>query len=418
MVIATGQYSPINIDTTKNDTVDLGKVLRTKYYDTTDIIFTEGHGKEVDIHHPGINDSVFYKGREYDLAQYHMHASSEHTFDGQARAMELHMVHVINPDLAASHPNQEVVVFGVTMVVGKHNQVLQDTFFDPLATNAPIKVDTFNPKTLLPSSLDGWHYEGSLTTNHDKPNEDNVDWFVFDKPIEVSSAQLDAFVQYLKNRPLDEQHGHPDSNAHPLEPIQPWTKINDFIMGTGASEALQGTSGDDKIYGDAGWDTLQGHKGNDYLDGNAGNDQLFGGNGNDTLFGGGNFDSLTGVNNNSSTPGKGEVDLLVGSQIGLSSNQISPGSDKLILGDSKNVYYVGEGSADYAMITNFDNSGNYQDVIQLHGNANMYKLELGSNGKDTEIYLKQPGPNELIGIIEGIKPSELNLFAPNDFQYS
>jgi len=45
----------------------------------------------------------------------------------------------------------------------------------------------FDPKTLLPQSLDFWTYEGSLTT---PPLLESVMWIVLKEPISVSPAQV------------------------------------------------------------------------------------------------------------------------------------------------------------------------------------------------------------------------------------
>lgn len=45
----------------------------------------------------------------------------------------------------------------------------------------------FDPKTLLPASLDFWTYEGSLTT---PPLLESVTWIVLKDPISVSPAQV------------------------------------------------------------------------------------------------------------------------------------------------------------------------------------------------------------------------------------
>lgn len=48
----------------------------------------------------------------------------------------------------------------------------------------------FDPKTLLPSTLDYWTYDGSLTT---PPLLESVTWIVLKESISVSSAQVSSF---------------------------------------------------------------------------------------------------------------------------------------------------------------------------------------------------------------------------------
>jgi hypothetical protein len=69
------------------------------------------------------------------------------------------------------------------------------------------------------------------------------------------------------------------------------------------------------------------------------------------------------------------------------------------------------GLGDYAVITDFQFN---QDVIQLAGTASDYILQsspisLGTTAADTGIYLKNSGVDELIGIVQDVSVSSLNL---------
>lgn len=63
------------------------------------------------------------------------------------------------------------------LFVSSHLQGKQTTFAN------------FDPKTLLPGSLDYWTYDGSLTT---PPLLESVTWIVLKEPISVSPAQVDS----------------------------------------------------------------------------------------------------------------------------------------------------------------------------------------------------------------------------------
>ncbi|BAZ85506.1 hypothetical protein NIES806_17090 [Dolichospermum compactum NIES-806] len=82
-----------------------------------------------------------------------------------------------------------------------------------------------------------------------------------------------------------------------------------------------------------------------------------------------------------------------------------------MLGDAHDIYYVGKGLKDYAIIEDFQN----KDQIQLHGNSNQYELNtkytLGSNN-GTAIFLH--GTHELIGFVQGVTDISLT---SNDFSY-
>ena len=101
-------------------------------------------------------------------------------------------------------------------------------------------------------------------------------------------------------------------------------------------------------------------------------------------------------------PGAGESDQLQG----------NAGADTFVLGDTNNSFYVAHGAKDKALITDFEFA---QDVIQLHGSADNYKLvELSSK---TQIFSGKNGlpQDELVAEIKG-DFSGLNLSGAN-FQY-
>jgi Ca2+-binding RTX toxin-like protein len=81
---------------------------------------------------------------------------------------------------------------------------------------------------------------------------------------------------------------------------------------------------------------------NDTIVGGNKNSKLTGGGGNDRITGGSKNDRITGTD--STARGVGEVDTLTG----------GGGKDKFILGDKNGAYYLGNGSNDYATITDFD----------------------------------------------------------------
>jgi Ca2+-binding RTX toxin-like protein len=89
---------------------------------------------------------------------------------------------------------------------------------------------------------------------------------------------------------------------------------------------------------------------NDSIVGADVNSKLTGGGGNDTICGGSKNDRIIGTD--STARGVGEVDTLTG----------GGGRDKFILGDKNGAYYLGNGSNDYATITDFNI---FQDSIDL-----------------------------------------------------
>lgn len=169
-------------------------------------IRNNGHTVQVDMD-PG--STIELDNQRYRLAQFHFHAPSEHTIDGQPAAAELHLVHVSDD----TQPASPKVVVGVLINVGDDNPVLSAVWDNLNAANAtPQPVNgTVNAADLLPATQTRYHYTGSLTT---PPCTEGIDWNVMTEPIEMSPAQLKAFtdlfesatnrpVQRLNHRPLD-----------------------------------------------------------------------------------------------------------------------------------------------------------------------------------------------------------------------
>jgi carbonic anhydrase len=125
-------------------------------------------------------------GKTYKLAQFHFHAPSEHTVDGQHFPLEIHLVHI-------NEANQPAAVVGIMVKEGSANSVI-DQPMNQLPSEEG-KTTTFKgPFSLsaLPSSSGGfWHYAGSLTT---PPCTEGIQWFVMVNPIEMSPKEISEFA--------------------------------------------------------------------------------------------------------------------------------------------------------------------------------------------------------------------------------
>ena len=138
--------------------------------------------------------------RKFDLKQFHFHAPSEHTVDGQHFAMEMHLVH--------KNAKGHVAVVGILIQKGEHNTKL-DAVWDylPTAKNKTRQMDlTFNAQSILPTNLAYYHYKGSFTT---PPCTEDVDWFVLKNPISLSATQIARFTSIIRdnNRPIQPLNG-------------------------------------------------------------------------------------------------------------------------------------------------------------------------------------------------------------------
>ena len=153
-------------------------------------------------------------------------------------------------------------------------------------------------------------------------------------------------------------------------------------------------------------------RGNDSLYGSGGNDVLLGGDGNDLVNGGIGNDYLNGTNHFSQ--GTGERDTLVSGS--------TTDRDLFVLGEHQNgsgrVFYNDRGRSDYAVLQDFDVydfAGDIADTIQLIGSAASYSISNvrvdGISGAGISFV------NDLIGIIQGVRASQLNLANSNQFTY-
>ncbi len=138
---------------------------------------------------------------EFELAQYHFHAPSEHSVDGQSFPMEMHLVHVSEQG--------EIAVLGVLIEEGSHNSA-----FDPVVEHIPLEAGSeehleqvrVEIADLLPEDDSTFRYPGSLTT---PPCSEGVRWLVFVQPVELSAQQIQSFAGVIKgnNRPTQPHNG-------------------------------------------------------------------------------------------------------------------------------------------------------------------------------------------------------------------
>lgn len=131
-----------------------------------------------------------WNGETYELEYVQFHTPSEHTFDGRHFNAEMQFFH--------KNSNGDFAVISVPFRRGDHN-----TTFDGFWNNLPMGInetftnnDNVNAETFFPKNRDFFWYEGSFTT---PPCNDGVQWFVFQNPNTMSSAQVDAFRDIFRN---------------------------------------------------------------------------------------------------------------------------------------------------------------------------------------------------------------------------
>jgi carbonic anhydrase len=173
------KQAPVNIVTA--DTVAAAlPALVFQYKTTAAVVENTGHVVEVP-YEPG---SAIRVGQDtYDLSQFHFHAPSEHTVNGQFAAAELHLVH--------RNALLDLAVVGVLVNVGSPVNTVIDEILRNASTESGEEVDlggSINAKDVLPQFKSYYTYSGSLTT---PPCSEGVRWFVLKEPVFVSQAAID-----------------------------------------------------------------------------------------------------------------------------------------------------------------------------------------------------------------------------------
>jgi carbonic anhydrase len=204
--------SPVDID--KTVSADLPEMRAAyppaslKIIHTAHIADGVNNGHTIQINYTD-GDVLTIGSEPFQLVQYHFHIPSEHTVKGQHHAMEMHLVH----KSAAGR----LAVIGVFIDEGAHNAA-----FDPILAHLPsttgaethidhVMVDV---NQLLPSNLESYRYDGSLTT---PPCSEGVKWIVMTTPIQMSAEQIAAFRAII------------NGNSRPVQPLNGRTVETDKI---------------------------------------------------------------------------------------------------------------------------------------------------------------------------------------------
>ena len=195
------EQSPIDI--TSASKIDLPAVeMDTPSGEEVEVLNQAGVIRELDNGHTiQINAKTGGKltvaDRSYALVQFHFHAPSEHTVDGEYFPMEMHFVH--------QAADGALAVVGLLMEEGSPNPGIE-----PLWANLPagagmeaaIEVPVAFAKHVFPDVGTGfYHYDGSLTT---PPCSEGVKWYLRKTRTQISKEQIAAFTAVYdhNNRPV------------------------------------------------------------------------------------------------------------------------------------------------------------------------------------------------------------------------
>ncbi|MGX7013458.1 carbonic anhydrase family protein [Vagococcus silagei] len=185
--------SPINIQTDQvQPLIDEGNILVN--YDTVlSDVFDTGCAIQGNV-----SGHAMINGRRFKLKQFHFHAHSEHTIDGTKFPLELHLVHQAQ--------NGHYAVLAIFIQIGKNAPDLEPIVESFHTLNL---TKSLNLEGILPNNRTYFHYEGSLTT---PPLTENVEWYIFKSPIEISQSQF----QRLTERYSQNHRNQQDLNQRPV----------------------------------------------------------------------------------------------------------------------------------------------------------------------------------------------------------
>jgi carbonic anhydrase len=158
-----------------------------------------GHTIQVNYPTPPNGSTITVDGTTYNLVQFHLHTHSEHLINGEAAALELHLVH--------QDSQGNLAVVGVMIENGTENSALQTVFANmPQQEGVNTANGTINASSFLPANKSYYGYQGSLTT---PPCSQGVKWIVLKNPMTASQAQIDAFTNIFQvnARPVQAVNG-------------------------------------------------------------------------------------------------------------------------------------------------------------------------------------------------------------------
>lgn len=204
---ATGRsQSPIDLGVTvavSIDPVDVNRPTEQK----VQVVNQAGVIKELDNGHTiqvnaQTGEVLSSGGKSYPLVQFHFHAPSEHTINGEHFPMEVHFVHQSNDGALA--------VMGVLIKEGVENPGIAPLWAhlpEGPGAEATVEIPSLLVEFMFPEVGSGlYHYEGSLTT---PPCSEGVRWYVRKTHTEFSAEQIATFTSHYNhnNRPTQPLNG-------------------------------------------------------------------------------------------------------------------------------------------------------------------------------------------------------------------
>ena len=176
--------SPINIITNEAIGDSNFIALEINYISTPVNIVNNGHTIQFNV---SGNNTISISDKDYKLLQFHYHAASEHTINGNHYPIEVHFVN--------QYSSSDYSVVGAMFEEGTASELFTEYLAEfPESKGEYTSANTIDLEKLLPSNLDYYYYNGSLTT---PPCSEIVNWYVLKTPIKASKEQIEKFAKIL-----------------------------------------------------------------------------------------------------------------------------------------------------------------------------------------------------------------------------
>ena len=181
------------------------------------LLVVENTGHTIEVPMPENGDQTLTVGDDkYRLLQYHFHAPSEHTFEGESSDAEVHLVH--------ESEDGDVAVIGILLAAGEQPSPLVDVVLESAPEDAGEEVEIdeeHSPLEIVLGATDATGaaitgytvYPGSLTT----PGcTEGVRWIVLGLPLDVSQSTIDRLHELIADFPGYDGY---ENNNRPTQPL-------------------------------------------------------------------------------------------------------------------------------------------------------------------------------------------------------
>jgi carbonic anhydrase len=200
------RQSPIDL-TNATETQLPATVIHTLSEQEVEVLNQSGVIRELDNGHTiqvnsKTGETMTVGDETYALLQFHFHAPSEHTVDGEHFPMEMHFVY--------QAADGALAVAGLFIDEGAENPSIVPLWAqlpEAAGTETTIRIPAGFDEDIFPDVGTGfYHYEGSLTT---PPCSEGVKWYVRTTPTRLSKGQIASFTARYdhNNRPIQAPNG-------------------------------------------------------------------------------------------------------------------------------------------------------------------------------------------------------------------